>query len=489
MKLKHLHIFIIIIGIVFICSSGFHCNIWFDESYSVGMSQRTFREIWMFGGHDVHPVLYYWLLKILSSIVGFFGISSITGKILTFRFFSMIPIIILGILGFTHIRKDFGEKTGLIFSFLVFFLPELAIYANEIRMYSWGILSVSILAIYAYRLTKNSNTKNWVIFFLASIFSIFIHYYGLMAAGLINVFLLIYLIKEKKKTDIIKIISLGIVQLLAYIPWLMYFISQLNSISHGFWIKFTYPDSLMELMSYQLIGNLDYKIGFIISIILYVYLGIRLFKSDGNKKPAILSTITYLSVIAAAIIITFILHSSILYYRYLFIVTGLYIFSVSFIMAKEKKVFITFLICFIILVMSVASNIKMIKDNYYENNMKQVKYLKENIQTEDCLVYEDIGIGSIGTYFSEYKQYFYNPGNWGVQEAYKAFGTNFEIVINDDFVDNLPDRVWVIDDENENLYNEIFKESDYKVVSKKLISTKYHDYTFNLILLGRNTEN
>ena len=31
-----------------------------------GMAGRNFKDIWNIGGHDVHPVLYYWILHIIS---------------------------------------------------------------------------------------------------------------------------------------------------------------------------------------------------------------------------------------------------------------------------------------------------------------------------------------------------------------------------------------------------------------------------------------
>ena len=103
-KAKLLHIIIIILGIAFISLTNFHKAIWFDESYSVAISAHSFSEIWNIGGHDVHPVLYYWILHILRYIFG--------NEILVYRLFSVLVISILGILGYTHIRKDFGGKVG-----------------------------------------------------------------------------------------------------------------------------------------------------------------------------------------------------------------------------------------------------------------------------------------------------------------------------------------------------------------------------------------
>ena len=488
-KMQKLHIAIIIIGTIFISLSAFHSNIWFDEAYSVGMAERTITEIWNIGGHDVHPVLYYWMLRIVSLIGTAWGATSIAVKIVIYRIFSIIPIALLGVLGYTHIKKDFGEKTGMIFSFLTFFLPESAIYANEIRMYSWAILAVTILAIYAYRLRlpENSNRKNWLIFFAASISSIFLHYYGLMAAGLINVVLLVYLIKNKRGKDIIAISSFGLIQLIAYIPWLIYFVSQLKSISGGFWITFTFPDSLYELVAGQFIGNLNYKRElFIVTTCLYIYLIIKLCRYKGEKKPAILSIGLYLAVIFAAMIMTKILHTEILYYRYLFVITGLLIFAISYILSKEENNKIIWAICAIIAVLGTMNNVEMIKDAYGENNFKQYEYLQENIQEGDQIIYKEIGHGStMAIYFTENQQYFYNPDNWNVEEAYKALGEHMKIYTSAEDVRSLEGRIWIVDKPDESLYNELFNNEQYKLISKEEFWTEYHDYAMKMILVEK----
>ena len=141
---KILHISIIVLGIIFILLSAFHADIWFDESYSVAIAKHNFADIWNITGNDVHPPLYYWMLHIVWMIFG--------NNVIIFRLFSVLAIIILGILGYTHIRKDFGEKTGILFSFLTYFLPVMCTYSQEIRMYSWSCLIVALLAIYAYSL-------------------------------------------------------------------------------------------------------------------------------------------------------------------------------------------------------------------------------------------------------------------------------------------------------------------------------------------------
>ena len=50
-KTKYLHIAIIILGIIFITIPVFHNNLWFDESYSVGMANKSFIDIWQIGSN------------------------------------------------------------------------------------------------------------------------------------------------------------------------------------------------------------------------------------------------------------------------------------------------------------------------------------------------------------------------------------------------------------------------------------------------------
>ena len=485
--LKQWHIAVIVIGIIFVSLGAFHSNLWFDESYSVGLARHTFGEIWSIGGHDVHPILYYWMLRIVYLMTG--------GTIMAYRIFSVIPIAIMIILGYTHIRKDFGEKTGFIFSFLSAFLPEMAQYAIEIRMYSWAILAVTILALYAYRLTKEDNTKNWIIFGLSSLASIYLHYYGLMAAGLINVFLLIYLIVKKRKKGIIFIISFGILQSLAYLPWLVNFATQLSNVSSGYWIGFSFPKTPMELLSSQLAGYVktsDYTgliVPTVLALELYVYMIYKTYKYVKAKEDLNSfkwSVIVYFAVILAAIVITALMKTSILYYRYLFVITGLYIFAVSFILGKEENRIEIVAILSVIAILGVYNNIVMMKDNYDYSNQEPIKYLNENVKEGDTIVYADFGGGSVvAVQFADNQVYFYNADNWGVEEAYKAFGPNYEVKVTKDFIDNCSNRVWFVDNIYNSVADEIFEGKGYNKVSEKDFSTKYHDYSYKIVLLEK----
>lgn len=489
-KILILNIIIIILGTIFISLGAFHTNIWFDESYSVAISNHSFSEIWNIGGNDVHPVFYYMMLKIVSLIF--------ENNILVFRLFSIVPIVILSILGITHIRKDYGERTGIIFSFLTLFLPIISAYSSEIRMYTWVMLFVTITAIYANRIYKNElSIKNWVIFALFSLFSAYTHYYGLMFAGIINVILFIYLLKNRKgKNKDLKIFIIqAVVECLLYVPWLYYFIKQLTSVGGGYWIKLEFPDTLYNVLGIQYMGSLSNIFGFCFAICLYIYLVFVIYRCKKERisiKNARNSLLLYVLIVFIAFLIS--LKSPILYPRYLMTITGLLIFFIADIMAKEKSKYITIEICIIIFVTSLISNINIINNNYDNTNMKQIEYLEENIKDDDIIVYSNIGNGSVfAVYFKDNKQYFYNGDHWNVEEAYKAYGPQMETVEDLDFLKDYKGRIWIIDSTDSSFYNDKFKTDDYKVIDSKVIKTKYPSsfdtnysgYEYNLILIEK----
>lgn len=497
LNFKKIHIITIVIGIVFIFTGVFHSNLWFDEAYSVGIANKSFIDIWNIGSHDVHPVLYYWILHIIYLVTN--GINGINGSIMAYRIFSAVCISTLGILGYTHIRKDFGEKTGLLFTFFSYFMPIMCAYAEEVRMYSLAIVLVTVLAIYAYRLSNNDLSKKdenkyWAIFGISSLACLYVHYYGLMAAGIINVILLIYLIKAKRKSSIIKILAIGIFQLIAYIPWIMALLTQMKQVSSGFWIGFDFPKSLIELSSSQFIGNIKNYAGLVVALLLYAYLiyrAIKTIKAKEDFKPGIWAFAVYIAVIIAAIIITKVLKTSILYYRYLFVITGLYIFFISFFLGKEKNKYIISIICLSTLVFGIWSNTLQINEAYDNTNMTQFDYLQANVKPDDIFTFDEksFGAGSVvSLQYTDHLQYYYNPSNWGVEAAYKAFGEQLKIHTNTDFINEIDGenrRIWIIDTENSSYYNEVFNNDSFKLVSQNLIKTKYEGYVYNLILVEK----
>ena len=87
----------------------------------------------------------------------------------------------------------------------------------------------------------------------------------------------------------------------------------------------------------------------------------------------------------------------------------------------------------------------------------------------------------------ESQVYFYNADDWGVQEAYKAFGPNYETVVTDNFMDNISsERIWVIDNAWGSAADDLFgDETKYKKISEEKFYTDYHDYGWGITLIEK----
>ena len=258
---KWFHVVLLCAGSAFLLSGAFSGNIWFDESYSVAISNNTFAEIWRIGSYDVHPVLFYWALHVLNLIFG--------TNILVYRLFTVAGAIALAVLGLTHIRKDFGPVPGVLFTLFACFTPYIANMAIEIRMYSWATFAVMVCAIYAFRIAwelykRRANSPGakiplkavplhwWALFFVSSLASAYLHYFGVLSAFTINLMLLVFLALHAReyKRFLLAFAGQALVQVLAYLPWLLALVSQLSVVSNTYWANFEFPGTLRELLTY-----------------------------------------------------------------------------------------------------------------------------------------------------------------------------------------------------------------------------------------------
>ncbi len=491
-NIKIFYMLIIILGAIFISLSCFHSNLWFDESYSVAITNHSFKDIWIIGSNDVHPILYYFILKIAKIFIN--------DSILVSRLLSIIPLIIMAILGYTHIRKDFGEKTGLIFTFLTLFMPVCVIYAGEIRMYTWAMLFVTIMTIYAYRIYRNDSlVKNWIILTIFSLASAYTHYYGLITAFVVNMYLFIYLLvntlKTKKYTtkhanyfkSLKKCIMSIALDIIIYLPWLGAFIVQAKNVSNGFWIS--KPD-YAEMLEFIITGNLRevihlYKfISIPVTIITIGYFIYLFIKNRKNEKIVKIALLIYFTVVAIIRIIS--MKQPILYARYLLNLEGILFLVMAILMSKDNMKNII-AICSIIFISSTIININLIKDNYDKSNQEPVTYVKSNIEEDDIVLISNDGSGFVidAELNIDYsKTYFWDRKNWNVEEAYKAYG---KTIYNLDELKDFKGRIWVISYENSELPEAVSKElSGCNIKEKEYYKTKYKNSEYGIALIERN---
>ncbi len=469
-KIKIAHIFVIALTVLIPIIGVFNPNLWFDEAYSVGLANQDWNTLLIAAIEDVHPILYYVLLKIFTGVLG--------NSLVTFRIFSVIPLIALSILSYTHVSKKFGKKTGLAFAFVLLFLPTTFHYGTQIRMYSWAMLFVAITAYYAYAaIMEEYDKKNWIIFSVFSILSAYTHYFALFTIGIINMLMLIYIIRNKKEL-LKKWFIFGAIQILLYIPGLIIFLKQTFRVAKGFWISVAYPKIFGEIVEFFFRDSINSGLPSIFGLFIFIYMILRVHKYYLENKREIKQATTALMVCGLVILITLLVsfYRPVFIPRYMIPMVALAIFAFGTILAKEDKKILKAIICIGIVVMSVWNGYTYCKIIYNPSNQEPLNYIRDEIKEGDIIVYKDINIGSLAAVeFTENSQYFYNVDYWPVEEAYKAFSPQMKTVTQLDEVENYSGRIWVIDSDGEYMYNIIKNLENTKVTMDK--KEFYHPVT------------
>ena len=280
------HILLLVAGAAFLLTDAFHGNVWFDESYSVGIANHSFADIWYYSSGDVHPVLIYWALHVLNLVFG--------QNITIYRLFTVAGAIAMAVLGYTHVRRDAGWATGVLFSFFALFTPYISLMAVEIRMYSWATFAVMLCFIYAMRIIgtqlatpptriaqaarglkcwADTPRRWWIACFASSLACAYLHYFGAMSAFMINVVLLFALgaraWRHRKRGPHplpeqavragapLRVLIIGcVVQVALYLPWIVTAVtSQMGVVGGTYWAKIVFPTTYIELATYAFLTS------------------------------------------------------------------------------------------------------------------------------------------------------------------------------------------------------------------------------------------
>ncbi|WP_026653916.1 glycosyltransferase family 39 protein [Butyrivibrio proteoclasticus] len=239
---------------------AFSVDIWYDELFSIEFAKRTVSELVGLTARDVHPPLYYILLRGMYLLLGGTGLPIETIAKLT----SCIPFAILIIYSLTYIRKNFGFIASGIFSFAILTMPQMPEYTTEIRMYSFAVLFVTAALLHGFGLMKSmtdaGNTKwdikNSLGLFLFGVAAFYSHYYAGMSVGIIYFLLIVWMVlfylkamKEHIKINFKVLASVVIAMnltVIAYVPWLFALSKQISTVKNNYWIQ---PVGLRSFLS------------------------------------------------------------------------------------------------------------------------------------------------------------------------------------------------------------------------------------------------
>ncbi|MCD8297590.1 MAG: hypothetical protein LUC88_08455 [Prevotella sp.] len=216
---------------------------WFvyDETFTLHVVSLGYADGIDITAHDVHPPLYYIMLKAWLSALSF-GSNNIYVITVLARLFSLVPYVLLVVLCQKNLRVEEWRHTRwlLLLCFCAFYI--LFRYGIEMRMYSWALLFVTATFLYARNaMLGRDGWSTWIIITFFSVCAAYTHYYGLISAAVIWLVLLVWFFLHDRRI-LLKWGVCAAVAVLAYLPWVISILLQVRLTSEEYWMSLTMRD-------------------------------------------------------------------------------------------------------------------------------------------------------------------------------------------------------------------------------------------------------
>lgn len=379
----------------------FNQNVWTDEAFTIQLvRENTWSQIWQATAVDVHPPLYYYIVKLFVSVFG--------DSFFVYKFVSVVPMLLLSLLAYTKVRKIAGEDTAILFVIFVNAIPCVLEYVVQIRMYSWALAFVTWAGISAYEFCVKQKWSSLVALTLASICACYTHNYAMLACVYIYVLVGAFMIREwfrkKDKKGCMKWLLSGVIVAVCYLPWLLVLYRQTTDRIGNYWIEEVSYKSILKYIEFLFGSYVPYSEWmFLILCFVAVIVCVR------NKAMSGIWAFSVMIVVAAVGIIVSILVTPFFIARYLLPCLGLTALFLAIAFQKEKVVTKCLIGAFGI-VMFAYSYYANFETEYKSTHTEELlEYLDANMGENDCIVYNNEMYGFIyDIYFDSDKTVFLN---------------------------------------------------------------------------------
>lgn len=228
LKLNNVRFLFILITIISFFLRLININseqLWHDEAISIYIATLPIDDFWSFVINDIHPPIYYIILKGWIYLLG----NSVFSCRLLSVIFSVLTQPILYFIG----KSLKNEKFGIILCLFHSISPFSIYFANEVRSYSLLSLLFTISLYFSIKCLKNPNDFKFYCYLgISGIFLIYTHYIGIIYLG--SLYLGLIFINFRKNLKPRYILASLLIIILFYIPWFPYAIKDLISGAPGY---------------------------------------------------------------------------------------------------------------------------------------------------------------------------------------------------------------------------------------------------------------
>jgi len=225
---------ILIIGAFFRFYNNTAIALWHDEAFSALYLRYPWGEMMYRIGLDVHPPLYYLVLRVWSYFAG----ASLWSLRLVSIFFAVLTIWS----AYIFVKAAFhNKKLALLAALFIAINPFQIQYALEARMYTLGTFFALWSSYFLVRaLDQQNENKNfsryWLGYALTLAAGFYTHYYLLFTITAQGLYLLIYAFKSRSIKIFLSGIGAYVIAAILYLPWIKTFLAQLSRVEASYWI-------------------------------------------------------------------------------------------------------------------------------------------------------------------------------------------------------------------------------------------------------------
>lgn len=309
-----------LIAAVLVLAIGMMQSVWFDEAYSISIAAHPINELISLTAADVHPPLYYLLLKGWMALLG-------DGE-LALRALGAVFGGLIVLVGGLLTKRVFGVRAALIVVPLLVFSPLLLRYGFEIRMYAMATL-IGLLATWVLVAATEARRNSWVLWatyaILVALGMYTVYYIALLWIAHV-VWLLYLVVKKKSKFQWRWVVTYAGAAAL-FIPWIPSFFSQF---SNGALANISQPltvENLIGILSFGTVYYPTWQLGALgaFTIVLLVgaliWLGGKAYRTATQKQRQLLALFVAYLAVPILVIMVFSLFRPLYVERYLVPVT------------------------------------------------------------------------------------------------------------------------------------------------------------------------
>lgn len=363
----------------------FNRNVWTDEAFTIELIRENgWSQIWSATAEDVHPPLYYYIVKLFVSLLG--------DSFFTYKLVSVVPMLLILLLAFTKIRKLAGYDAGVIFVVFLNAVPCVLEYVIQIRMYSWAMFFVTWAGLDAYEMCIKGRGRYAAGLTIAAMLACYTHNYAMLSCVYIYILTGIFAVKkwiqEKNKGVFVQWLISGVFVAVCYIPWLLVLYQQTTSRIGNYWITEVTAASLVEYMQFLFGSYIPYSAVMfgILCVFACILCVINIKKGNRLGIAGLLACSVPVAVAAVGIAVS-VLVTPFFIARYLLPCLGL--FAVLFAMAFHREnAVVKLLACIFGFVMFFYSWQANYEIEYRSTHTEELlAYLDENMGERDYIVY------------------------------------------------------------------------------------------------------